>query len=223
MPHHAQPMYCDTPHAGGWFIHDAFNLNTLSGQLLLLTRNALGDYSLNRTAAGAENYNVVFGFDDLKRLIEAVPPSAGSPLPFQEQFGTAAGGPGFPATRGFPPFAGASQLTPPTAWPPKGVQITDCTVIYQVGVAALTAASLSLNRTVFANNVANAVTNLPLGGSALSLPTQANPYVAVLPVTTPVFETADLSDLTLEFAFTMANTGTIRVYGLGMHLLFNYN
>ena len=216
----AGAFYADSSHQGGWFFYDALNLFPFNTQLLLMTRNALGDYSLNRTAAGAETYQLVLSLADLKRLIEVPTP----PLPFQEEFGTAAGTPGYPAPApGFPPFAGASQLTVPTGMPPKGIQITDCVVIYLVGVVALTSASLSLNRTVFANNVANSITNVPISSTALSLATQANPYVVRLPVTTPVFENTDLSDITLEFAFVMANTGTIRAYGLGLHASFNYD
>lgn len=214
-------LYADTPHSGGWIWYSSLNLNPFSANLVL-TRNALGDYSFNRTAAGAETYQVVASLDELKRIVEAA--NASNDLPFQNQFGTATGTTGYPAgVAGLPPFAGAAQLTQPTAAPSKGVQVTDVAVVYQVGVVALTAASLSLNRTVYANNVANAITNVPISATALTLLTQANPYVAVRTVTTPAFEVTDQSDLALEFAFTMANTGTMRVYGLGFHVNFNYN
>lgn len=217
----AGAFYADTAHTGGWYWHGAANLEPFATQLLLLTRNALADYSWNRTpAAGVENYNVVSSLDELKRLIEV--PFKG--MPFQEQFGTAAGTAGYPADApGFPPYTGASQLTPPLNAPPKGVQITDVAVVYTVGVVNLTAASLSLNRTVFANNVAPAITNLPIAATALPLVVQANPYVAVRAVTAPAFEITDLSDVSCEFAFTMANTGTVRVYGIGFHCNFNYD
>lgn len=212
-------FFADSPHTGGWVWAAATNLFPFSTNLVL-TRNALGDYSFNRTAAGAETYQVVLDVPNLKRLYESL---AGVYNPFQEQFGTAAGTPGYPADNGMPPFTGATQLTPLTTSPAKGMQVTDVAVVYQVGVVALSAASLSLNRTVYANNVANAITNVPISATALTLLTQANPYVAVRAVTTPVFETTDLAALSLEFAFTMANTGTIRVYGLGFHVNFNYN
>ena len=213
-------LYSDTPHQGGFLFADALDLAPGFNANLVLTRNALGDYSLNRTAAGAETYQIVASLRDMKRLIEV--PTA--PMPFQENFGTAAGGPGFPTSvPGVPPFTGATQLVPPTGFNAKGLRVKDVVVVYQVGVAALTAASLSLNRTVFANNVANAITNVAIAATALALNTQANPYVQILAVTTPVFETTDLSDLTLEFAITMANTGTLRIYGLGFHADFNFN
>lgn len=213
-------FFADTPHSGGWIFYNALELAPAFSANLLLTRNALGDYSLNRTAAGAETYNIPQGILDLKRLIA----DSVSGMPYQEQFGTAAGATGYPAgAAGIPPFTGATQLTPATALTPKGIKVTDVVAVYLVGVAALTAASFSLNRTVFANNVANAITNVPVDATALPLATQANPYVVTRAVTTPVFETTDLSDLTLEFSITMQNTGTIRIYGVGFHCQFNYN
>lgn len=211
----------DTAHTGGWIFYGATSLAPFSANLVL-TRNALGDYSYNRTATGAETYQLVLQLDEIKRLIEVA--NTLNDLPFQNQFGTATGGTSYPAgAAGLPPFSGATQLVPPTGSPAKGIQITDCVGVYQVGVAALTAASLSLNRTVFANNVANAITNLPIAATALPLATQANPYVFTRAVTTPVFETTDLSDLSLELSVTMQNTGTIRLYGLGLHVNFNFN
>lgn len=217
----AGAFYADTPHLGGYVHFNAYDLAPFSTNLVL-TRNALGDYSLNRTAAGAESYTVVAQLQGYKRIVEAL--TQASDLPFQNQFGTSAGTTSYPGpAAGIPPFTGATQLTPPTAQPGKGVQITDVYVVYQVGVAALTAGTLSLNRTVYANNVANAITNIPISATALTLTTQANPFVAVRAVTTPTFETTDTSDLTLEFGFTMQNTGTVRVYGLGFHFNFNFN
>lgn len=221
----AGAFYAGTAHQGGLLYYAAPNLfggflgATISTNLAL-TRNAQGDYSFNRTAAGAETYILPLNLCNLKRLIEV----STTGMPFQTQFGTAAGGAGFPASvAGFPPFTGTSQLTPPTGQAPKGIQILDVIAVYQVGVAALTAASLSLNRTVFANNVANAITNLPIAATALPLLTQANPYVVTRAVTTPAFEVADLADVNLELSVTLANTGTIRLYGLGCHVNFNYN
>lgn len=216
----AGAFYADTAHGGAYIHFNAYDLANFQTTNLALTRNALGDYSLNRTAAGAETYYVVAQLQDDKRLPEPL----GAGMPFQMQFGTGSGTPGYVAPAGgMPPFAGASQLTPPTGSPAKGIQITDCYVIYQVGVVGLTTATLSFNRTAYANAAANVITNIPIGATVLSTGVQANPYVAVRPVTTPVFETTDLSDVTLEFAVTMANTGTLRIYGMGFHFNFNWN
>lgn len=217
-------FYADTAHTGGWFWVPAFDISQYSANLVL-TRNALGDYSLNRTAAGAETYFVTANLGAVKRLLE----SLSNPYnPFAEQFGTntivngaQSGWPAGPA--GDPPFTGASQLTVSNTSPAKGLSVTDVAVVYQVGVVALTSATLSLNRVTYANNVANAIVNVPIAATALTLTTQANPYVAVRAVTTPAFETNDLSDLILEFSPVMATTGTLRVYGMGFHINFNYN
>lgn len=214
-------FYADAPHQGGFLVHGAQLLGPTFSSNLVLTRNALGDYSLNRTAAGAETYQVIFSFDDLKRILEVSTP----PLPFQEAFGTSGltPHPWPPGAQGFPPFKGISQFTPLTTQPPKGIRILNVWVVYNVGVVALTAASLSLNRTTYTNGVVRTVTNLPLSGAALPLANQAGDYVATQTVITPVFENIDLSDITCEFALTMANTGTIRIYEMGAHFDFNMN
>lgn len=213
-------LYSDIPHQGGWIWAPATDLTVFSANLVL-TRNALGDYSYNRTAAGAETYQLVTNLQNLKRLIEVPTP----PMPFQEQFGSGASGPSaWPGgAQGVPPFTGSTFLNPPSGQPPKGLRVIDVAVVYTVGVAALTAASLSLNQTTYANNVANAITNIPINATALALATQVNPYVAVRAVTTPTFLNTDLSDLYLEFSATLQNTGTIRIYGIGYHCDFNYN
>lgn len=215
-------FFADTAHNGGWLFMDAQEIGPNFSANLAYTRNALADYSLNRVSAGAETYNIVANLSSALRKLTAYPGING--MPFQEQFGTAAGAAGYPAgAAGLPPFTGNTELTPPTAPTPKGIQITDVAAVYQVGVAALTSASLSLNRTTFSNNVANAIVNIPISATALSLGTQANPYVAVRAVTAPVFEVTDLSDVTLELAIVMQNTGTLRVYGLGFHVNYNFN
>jgi hypothetical protein len=227
--------YADTAHSGGWIFYDAMELAStvfLAGTAsanMVLTRNAQGDYSLNRTAAGAEAYIAVQGLMDLKRLVEGSSNVGssfvnGSLMPFQEQFGTSAGAAGYPAgAPGIPPFSGNTQLTQPTAQPAKGVSITDVVAVYTVGVASLTSASLALVRSTFANNAAIVTATPAISATALPLTAQANPYVVTRAVTAPTFETADLSDISVEFAYTMANTGTFRLYGMGIHVNFNYN
>lgn len=222
-------FYADTPHNGGFIFYGAnelfggFSGGTISSNLAL-TRNAAGDYSFNRTAAGAETYIVVANLAEIKRLVETTPPSG---MPFQEQFGAAAGTAGYPAgAAGLPPFSGATQLTPPTGPTAKGLEVTDVVAIYQVGVVDLSAASLTVKRTVFANNTANTITTPAISATALPLTAAGDatgPYVVVRAVTTPSFETADLSDLAVELSVTMANTGTIRIYGIGFHVTFNFD
>lgn len=207
--------WADAFHTGGWVWIGAPNLSFVpsGANNLVLTKNATGDFSLNRTAAGAETYSVVTDIGELRRLLEK--------MDFQEQFGGSGAGPF--GKVGAPPFTGATQLTPDTAVQSKGLQLIDVVVVYTVGVAALTSAALSLNKTVYANNVANAITNLPIDATALTLTAQANPFLAKRALTTPTTIVDDNSSVNLEFNFVMANTGTIRVYGLGFHVSYNYN
>lgn len=217
-------FFADTPHNGGVIVVPAHELGRFSANLVL-TRNAIGDYSLNRTAGGAETYQIVASLAQLLRKVTTYPGVNG--MPFQEAFGTATGNgsnPGYPAgAAGLPPFAGDDQLTAPTTMTPKGIKVTDVFAVYQAGVVDLTAASLSLNRTVYVNGVAPAVTNIPISATALTLTAAATPYLATRAVTTPAFEVTDNSDLELEFAVTLANTGTFRMYALGFHCQYNFN
>jgi hypothetical protein len=232
MAHQTDKFYADTPHGGGWVFFDAVDIfpAMLAGTQtanLVLTRNALGDYSLNRTAGGAETYQIVAPIGTkLHRLLESqtmqIPGQSGTPFSGSQYIGPGTG-PGPVPLPGFPPFTATALGTIPTAFPAKGIQITDVAVVYLVGVAGLTSAALSLNQTVFVKNVANVINNFPIAATALPLVTQANPYVAVRAVTTPLFNNTDLSDMTLEFSPVMANTGTIRIYGLGIHVNFNYD
>lgn len=210
MSRTADIQYSDTAHAGGWLFANAGQLLADSANLVL-TRNAATDWSLNRIAAGAETFNLIFSSENLRRILET--------YNFQEQFG---GTQGPIPLAGRPPYTGATQLVPPTTAPSKGISITDVVVIYQVGVANLTSAALVLNKVAYANNVALAKTAMPIAATALPLVVQANPYVVSRAVTTPGFVVDDLSDVMAEFQIVMANTGTIRIYGMGFHCNFNY-
>jgi hypothetical protein len=225
VTHQADKFYADTPHGGGWLFYNALMLAPAFSANLVLTRNALGDYSLNRIAGGAETYQTVAPIGTmLHRLLEAQTMQIPGQGPFSgSQYVGPGTGPGPVPLPGFPPLTAAQLGTIPTNFPSKGIQITDVAAIYQVGVVGLTSATLSLNQTVFANNVANAITNFPIAATALPLLTQANPYVVVRSVTTPLFNVTDLSEMTLELVTVMANTGTIRIYGLGVHVNFNYD
>ena len=220
MPHVANRWFCDTPHSGGVLWVPAGLLQTDSANLVL-TRNALGDWSLNRTAGGAETYNIKASLPGLRRLLEAID--------LQEQYG---GSPGPQSYPGKPPFSNAGApvppawLTPPSASVAKGLQVDDVFFCYQVGVADLTSATPSLNKIGFADNVANAITNIPIAATALPLTAAGDavgPYLRRLAVTTPTMLVDDASDLELELQLVLQNNGTIRVYGLGFHCHFNYD
>lgn len=206
-------FYADKPHNGGWLFFGAPQLIASSANLVM-TRNAQFDWSFNRVSAGAETYQVVWNCSNLRRIIESYQVEGA----FQEPFAVG------PPLAGRPPYTGFGPLTPPaTAGPAKGIQIDDVAAVYQVGVAGLTAASLALAEAKYANAVANSFVAQPLNALALPLIVQATPYVVTRAVLAPSMIVDDLSDLVAEFAFTMANTGTIRVYGIGVHCHFNYD
>ena len=224
MAHQADKFYADTPHVGGWLLYDATAVTPFSANLVL-TRNALGDYSLNRTSQGAETYNIVAPIGTaIHRLIEA----QGLQHPGEGPYTTAAGYIGDGSVGpiplpGFPPLTGTQLGTIPTTWPAKGVQITDVAACYQVTVANATSAALSLNQTVFGNNLANVINNFPIAATALPLVAQANPYVVVRAVTTPTFNNTDLSEMTAELQIVLPNLAVLRIYWVGVHVNFNYD
>lgn len=216
MPNFQMPVYSETEHTGGENFIGADSITVSGPNAMVFTRNAAGNYSLNRTAAGAETYTAVFSIRIPRRLAEKVN--------YQEQFGGS--GPGPKGVVGAPPFTGATQLVPPTTSQLKGVKLIDITVIYSVAVVNLTSASLSMNRTAFANAVAPAVTNIPLSGPAMSLVAQADlttPYRVTNTVTTPAYVGTDFTDINGEFQWVMANTGQIAFYGFFFHNNFNWN
>lgn len=180
------------PHVDGVVFSTAAELNKDSANLVL-TRNAKGDWSLNRVAAGAETYNCQV---NLSRLLARIGETYNLGL-----FGS-----------------GAS----PTA-PAKGVQLIDVFAIYTVGVAALTTATLRVGKSVFVNNVALAQTDLLAATTTGALAAQANPYVAKVLAPGLAFMVDDTSIWEAELQLVMANTGTIKLYGVGAHFNFNYN
>lgn len=206
-------FYADTAHNGG-HIHDgAVELGVLSSATApVLTNNGANDFSWNRTAGGAETIHVFKGLDILRRITE----SYQSESAFQEGFNM---GPPFV---GRPPIAGFPLTPPSAAGPAKGFQVDDVYLVYRVGVAGLTSIALSLAEIKMGENAARVVTaiattsNPPLGA-------QANDHVATFKVTAPAMIVDDFSDIQADFTIVMANTGTLRIYGIGWHGHFNYN
>ena len=155
----------------------------------------------------------------------------------QEQFGTAASQPG-PSTvadtsgplalkPGFPPILAANMATLGNIQRgpiPKGIQINSVDAIYSVAGAALSLATIGVTKTVFANNVAPAVTVL-LANAANGLPTatQANPYVKNVPLSTVAFLTDHDAEPIIELDLTTAAGGSAKLYGLVARCSFNYN
>jgi hypothetical protein len=190
-------LMSSAPHIDGVVSVDAGQLDKDSANLVL-TRNGVGDWSLNRTAGGAETYNCRINLSELIARLG-------------EKYNFGAG------------FNSAKQPNPG----PKGIMVTDFFAIYRVGVVDLTTATLRLGKSVFANNVALAQTDIV---AATAIPKTAagdgtGPYVSVVPVPagSQVFMTDDTAQWEVEAQFVMANTGTLRVYGVGCHINFNFN
>ena len=213
----------DTPFLDGVFPVTIDDINVYAAASTK-TRNAKGDYSLNQAASNATVYATSFA-----GLIFRTGQS-----PFlQEQFGTAAGvaGPTSIAntsspdgTIGVPPFTGASQLVPFVGQIPKGIKILDITLKYQVTTNPLSLHTIGLSKTVFANNVAPAVTDiLANAANGLATAAQAQPYVTKVSLVSPVFQVSDLADIWLEIDATTPVGGTYRLYGASVHVAFNYN
>src|SRR5437660_2760376 len=162
---------------------------------LALTRNAVGNWSLNRTAGGAETYNVAAQFGLFDRVVALEKWDVG--------------------TQTFAPIdqSGTAVL--------KGIKLLDVIVNYTVGVAALTSAVLVLKKTAYVDNTAPAVTDLPLTVSFTSkLAARTGPYQVKGTVTTPAFVNTDNTLLIAEAQFVMANTGTLKVNGFVFHFQY---
>jgi len=218
---------------GGLLFYSAANLNlptALTGGATAgnhnLVRNALGDVSLNNNAGAA---TVQFWLDiaDLKRPLPFVAfpaqPGQGTvPVSneFQEVFGTAAGGPGNPWGPGFP---GANTGTPSAPW---GLALVDVVAVYSVVTAALTAATLSVNRVTYTENTAFTNTAV-LAPTAIALTTTTSattPHVQKVTLAQPIiFESNDNANLSIELSITAAATSAIRVYGMACHCAVEYS
>lgn len=197
---------CSAPHTDGLLMIATGDIDVDSSNLVK-ARNAKGDWSFNRTAAGAETYNCRVAVDQLLRTGETY---------VLDLFGD-------PTKQTFAPAA-----------PDKGLSILDFFVIYSVGVVNLTSATLRLGKTVYSSVAGGgAFTQTDLVAATGIQTTQtpaANQYTrqAVAFQTnssgTPlVFNKDDLGLLEIEANFVMANTGTLRVVALGAHCFFNYN
>jgi hypothetical protein len=187
-------------------------------------RNALGDVSLNNTA-GVATVQFWANIADFKRPYITFPafPGQGTVLTSnenQELFGTAAGGPSNPFSGG----ATSTQFgTPPLPW---GVAILDVFAVYSVVTAALTTATIGLNRASYVENTA--FTNTPvLAATAIATTTTTGagtPHVQKVSLAQPlVYESNDFSDLNVELLITTAGTSAVRVYGMGVHCAVEFS
>jgi len=216
-PRYSDRVYSDQPHAGGLIHLCALGLKTINQAgtgPLAFARTAAGDYQITVPTGGTSR--IVLDFSDvaLRRVIE----SYQAEQAFQEQFNMA------PPPVGRPPFTGVTQFTTPSAaGPAKGIRIDDIFLEYSVtGGADLTSITPSLNKTVYAENVAPAITNFPLTAVVAPLTQQANPHIGKWTVNAPAFTIDDFSTLTLEWTIVVAG-GTANVRAGGAHIHFNYN
>jgi hypothetical protein len=108
----------------------------------------------------------------------------------------------------------------------KGFKITDITVAYSIQGAGLTSQSLRFDRNVYANGVANAITNI-LANGANGLTTAATASATTCAVVkVPVNTTFDILDndaLIAELNVVTPAAVTYRLYEMFIHGSFNYN
>jgi hypothetical protein len=186
----------------------------VTGAVATLTRNAAGNYSLNWGAS----VSPIIGFNVTEDQVIRV----GQDEDLQEQFG---GGGIFASAepQGRPPFTGMNPITPRTGYKTKGFQLTGMQLIYGISGAALTSISCRLDRTIFQNNQALAIS--PIIASAtngLQTAVQANPYVtSVANLPAQPFIVTDMTTLFFEVAPIVPASGAFVLYGL--RVLFNYN
>jgi hypothetical protein len=95
----------------------------------------------------------------------------------------------------------------------KGLKLASIDVLHEIGTAALLAHTATLDKIAYANNVANAVTSIPLTGS-LSTATQAQPYVDNLAITTPAYDNTADSKYIFELTVQADTTSAYDYYGI---------
>jgi len=201
-------LMSSSPHVDGLLMGGAELISAFAAANPVKARNAKGDWSWNRTAAGAETpfYRVTIG--QLLRLGE---------LYNLGEFSA----------------PGVQTNYPPA--PAKGIAIVDFFVGYSVSVVGLTSATLRLGKTVYPKSAtgvvafaqtdlvaATAVTQLAATGSLAQYAyfDVGGPSSLTGPL---VFSVDDLGLVEIEFAPVLANTGVLQVAYMGAHVQFNYN
>lgn len=217
---------------GGMLFYGACNINlplTQQGtgaNQAAWTRNGTGDWSLNNpNTTGTSALNFFVQLADVKRPFITFPaqPGQGNSIAvsseFQNLFGTAAGGPSNPFSGG----AAAPEGTPAFPW---GIAVIDIFAVYSVSTLALSAATLALNRATYTENVAftNTAVVAPTAIATATNGAAGAPHVQKVTLAQPIlFESNDISDLTIELVLTPQATTAIRVYGIGAHVAVEYS
>jgi hypothetical protein len=189
-------------HIDGLHIATADEMKPSSANLVL-TRNGKGDWSLNRTAAGAETYYVRCPISSLLRTGE------------NYVYGDFS--------------AAANQTSGPPAGN-KGLKPLSIFVTMNVGVASLTSATLRLSTDVYPVSGAAAAavvcTDIVAATALTTLTAQAaNAYLTqqiAVPTASQAFLITDCSIGEIELVLVMANTGTVQIAQIGMHCEENY-
>lgn len=198
-------LMSSSPHVDGLFMVGPGGMDVDSANLVK-TRNANGDWSFNRTAAGAETYHIRTTISEILRTGETY---------FLDLFG--------------------SGQTPGAAAPDKGVAVLNFFAVYSVTVATLTSATLRLGKTVFNPTsaggaftqtdlvVATGIATAINAGGAAQPGTQIVPFQTNSSGTPLVWSKDDIAMVEVEATLVMQNTGVLRFYGLGVHCFFNMN
>jgi hypothetical protein len=187
----------------------------------VITRNAVGDWSLTRTSAGAETLNIAVN------VTQQILRRTGFFEDLQEQFG-GAGISASAAPQGRPDTIGAMStgqwITPRTAFKLKGFKLLSVDAVYRVTVANLTTNTLRVDQTLMVNNVAPAVTAV-LAATGIPTVVQANPYVTnvPLPAAQQIYRISPDQELWIEMTVAIPNTSKLDFYGFDMLVEFNFN
>jgi hypothetical protein len=228
MPHTQGKYQQLLPNTDAIAIFGPDDIMALAAADCVLTRNAAGDYAYNVAASKTVTFALALG-----KLLQRT----GQQSDFLEQYGTAAGvagassvaNTGDPASftaQGRPPFTGATQLSPRTGNVLKGVKIKSFKISYQIGAVNLIAHTCRVDKTVYANGVANAVTSvLASGANGLATAFSATPYntAVALAAGEQIFRVTDLSFLTLEIGVQTNAGGTFRLQNIEVLYEFNFN
>lgn len=194
----------------------------VTGAAAALTRNAVGDYSLNMGAAVTTTFAI--------NLLEGEIIRTGFSEDLQESFGGAQ--PSGSAQPQFyrPDLIGsmntAQQLQPRTGNKTKGMRLTALAVDYFITGAALTGHTIRLDSLTFVNGAIGAAANiLAVAANGLQTAVSANRYVTsiVLPAAGQVYYTTDNTDLIAELAVTTQAAGAYRFYGFRALWEFNFS
>ena len=204
-----------------------------------LTRNAAGDISQNIGASVTAIMDIPMSqgiisrtgfFEDTQNLFGS---TFGGGLGGQAA-GSGSAGTGVAGSAQPSPYrpdviagmASLQQITPRTALKLKGWKPIQMKVIYLITGAALTGHTIRVDKVVYANNVANAISSvLAVGANGLATATQANPYVTTISFAAnqQVYQPSDLQSMWIELAPTTQAAGAYRFYGIEFQFEYNFN